>query len=151
MAYEWKLPGLYSVPAQEAGKELYRIREKRGRLDAHDVVDESRPEEAVLHPCFEWRDPVAAELWRDHQARNLISCIVVREEKPDSPPIEVRAFVHVCGTYQPTEVVINDEEKYIEHIRNIIRELKAFRKKHDTYADRPELRAIFNAIDAATA
>jgi len=151
LTYQWKLPGIYDVPAKDAGEELDRIYHQRGKMDAADVVDESRPEDAVLHPCFEWRDSVAAEKWREQQARNLINCVVVRDEKPDSPPVEVRAFVHVCGTYQPTEVVINDDEKYMEHIRNIIRELKAFREKHDAYADRPELRSIFNAIDAATA
>lgn len=65
------------VSAQEAGEELQRIREERGRLTPATVVDESRPEDAVLHPVFEWRDPVAAEQWREHQAATLIKRVRV--------------------------------------------------------------------------
>lgn len=74
MVFEWKMKGLYPVAAQAAGMELERIYKDHGRCDAADVVDESRPEEAVLHPCFEWRDHVAAEFYRQQQARNL-ACI----------------------------------------------------------------------------
>lgn len=154
LVYQWKLPGLYSVPAQTAGDELDRIYQDRGKLDASDVVDESRPEEAVLHPCFEWDDPKAAELYREQQARNLINCIVVSTETADHPKTvqaEVKAFSHVHGTYHPMYVVVNDEEKYVDMLESALRDLRTFQKRYAAYANRPELKAIFNAIDLATA
>ena len=44
------------VTADQAGDELARIYVEKGELTAPLVVDESRPEEAPLHPAFEWDD-----------------------------------------------------------------------------------------------
>lgn len=151
MVYKWKLPGLYAIQAQDAGEELDRIYQERGKLDAADVVDESRPTEAVLHPCFEWDDPKAAELYRQEQARSLIRCVVVARETENSEPVQVSAFVHVKETYHPIFVVINDADKYADMLAEALRELQAFQKKYAAYSNRPELKAIFNAIDSATA
>jgi len=49
------------IDAQTAGSELDRIRQRDGTIIPAVVVDEARPEEAPLHPAFEWRDSVAAE------------------------------------------------------------------------------------------
>jgi hypothetical protein len=40
------------VDAQTAGEELDRIRQEHGTLEPGTVVDESRPEEAPLHPAL---------------------------------------------------------------------------------------------------
>jgi hypothetical protein len=60
------------INAQTAGEELARIAQDRGELKAPDVVDEARPQDALLHPAFEWNDQIAAELHRQDQARYLI-------------------------------------------------------------------------------
>lgn len=152
MTYKWKLDGLYSVPAQDAGAELERICDQRGGMEAADIVDESRPETAVLHPCFEWDDPTAAEKWREQQARNLCCCLVaVEDTQSASAPVEVRAFVHVGQSYQHISVVVNDEEKYAELEATVLRELRAIVERNRILADRPALKALFSAIDAATA
>ena len=143
MKYAWKLPGLYPVGAQEAGEELQRICDDYGgELDPHDVVDKSRPEEAVLHPCFEWRDEVAAELYRTDQARGIIRCIVVVKE--DEPQKNVRAFHHVTANYEPIKTVVNDKEKLSQLLKNARSELNAFRVK---YRMLKELAPVFEAID----
>lgn len=144
MVYEYKIPGLYSVPAQEAGEELDRIYQDRGKLDAADVVDESRPMEAVLHPCFEWDDPKAAELWRQQQARGLINCIVTAVDTPKGKQVETRAFVHVEQSYHPLEVVLSEVDKFAQLKQSVIAELKAFQKKYQTIS---WLSPVFDAID----
>lgn len=73
------------VDAQTAGEELERIREDRGLLTPGAVVEESRPEDAPLHPVFEWRDPVAAEQWREHQASQLIKRVRVVPVEMEEP------------------------------------------------------------------
>lgn len=75
----------FQVDAQTAGEELQRIKRAHGLLHPATVVDESRPEEAPLHPAFEWRDPVAAEQWREHQASQLIRRVRVVPVDADAP------------------------------------------------------------------
>ncbi len=146
MVYKWKLPGLYNVPAQKAGTELERIYQEHGRLDASDIVNESRPEAAPLHPCFEWDDSVAAELWRERQARGIVQCIVsVQETKKDSV-IQARAFVHVQNTYHPTKVVVSDNDMRDELIRDALRDMETFKRRFSTLSS---LQPVIEAMDRA--
>lgn len=143
MVYQWKLPGLYSIPAQAAGEELDRIYQAHGKLDPADVVEESQREDAPLHGCFEWNDQAAAELYRVGQARGIIRAVVTVDDK--RPQLDgVRAFVHVENVYQPMAVVVRSEDKMRLLMQNALGELDAFRKK---YAALSELQSVFTAID----
>ena len=147
MIYKWKVAGLMPVDAQTAGEELNRIYTKNGALNPADIVDESRPEDAPLHDCFEWRDDVAAEKYREQQAQTIVRAIVaVNEDATKSE--SVRAFVHVRNTYEPISVVVNDAEKMQEVLQTALRELSAFRRKYETLS---ELAPVFRAIDELTA
>jgi len=77
----------FGVDAQTAGRELDRIRRRDGTIRPAAVVDEARPEEAPLHRAFEWRDPVAAEQWREHQASTLIRVVRVVPVAPQEPRV----------------------------------------------------------------
>ena len=147
MIYKWKVAGLMPVDAQTAGEELNRIYTKNGALNPSDIVDESRPEDAPLHDCFEWRDDVAAEKYRELQAQAIVRAIVAVNEDV-SKPESVRAFVHVRNTYEPISVVVNDAEKMQEVLQTALRELAAFRRKYETLS---ELAPVFRAIDELTA
>lgn len=149
MVYKYKLEGLYPVPAQCAGEEIERIYHKRGQCDAADVVDESRPESAVLHPCFEWRDPVAAELWREQQARGIINCIVTVSETKKGETVEVRAFHHVADTYRPLNVVLESKDMEAEMKESALREFLAFKRKLDIYKSLDAVRPVIGEIDRA--
>lgn len=147
MTYEWKLPGIMPVSAQTAGEELDRIYEKYGQLDAKSIVDESREEDSPLHPCFEWRDNIAAEKYRESQAREIVRCITVKESSV--PELEhVRAFVRVEQAYHPISVVISDEDKMIELLHTALSELQSFKRK---YGHLSKLKQVFDAIDDLTA
>lgn len=147
MVYQFKLPGLYPVSAQTAGEELHRIYADKGQLKPADVVDESRPTSAPLHPCFEWDDEVAAEKYREVQAGNLIRSITVVHETPAHEPVEVRAFVKPMETYAPIEVVVNSEEQMAALLESALSELKSFEKK---YATLSKLYPIFEEIKKLT-
>ena len=100
------------VTADEAGDELARIYVEKGELTAPLVVDESRPEEAPLHPAFEWDDAVAAERHREHQARNIIRSVkVITDDKPSEP-----VYVHVSSaqSYKPVAEVVKCVSMYAE-------------------------------------
>ena len=148
---KWKMPGLYPVDANDAHDELESIRMKTGRLDAENVVEESRPETAVLHPCFEWDDSVAAEKYRLQQANGIIRSIIVRQvpvgggEKQEA--IEVRAFVHIeKENYQPLKIVLADKDLKRDMMRTALRELTSFEEKYRKL-ELVALDPVFNAID----
>lgn len=149
MVYQWKLNGLYPVQAQAAGEEIERIYHKRGQCGAADVVDESRPESAVLHPCFEWNDPVAAELWREQQARSIINCIVTVSETKKGEAVEVRAFPHVSDTYRPLDVVLKSVDMETEMRESALREFLAFRRKLDAYKSLDAVRPVIREVERA--
>lgn len=82
----------FGIDAQEAGEELERIKQRDGTIHADVVVDEARPEDAVLHPAFTWEDEVAAEKYRVIEARTLIKKVRVICPEPAEEPV-VRATV----------------------------------------------------------
>jgi len=97
------------VEPMAAFDELMRIRESHdGILSPRDIVNESRPKNAVLHPAFEWNDKVAAEEYRLWQARRVSRAVyVIEPATEDEPERETPAFYHVArNEYQPTEIVI---------------------------------------------
>lgn len=93
------------IPAQTAGEELDRIRRRDGHIAPRVVVDEARPEDAPLHPAFEWRDEVAAENWREHEARQL-----VRQVRVITPPVERTPEPRVCVPNQQRRPAVESEE-----------------------------------------
>lgn len=93
---QFKYADNYSSPVSPdvAGRELERIRKKRGELKTAEVVEEARPKDAPLHPVFEWRDDVAAEEYRKQQARQLIRGIKVVYDNSGKPS-ESRMYVNI--------------------------------------------------------
>jgi hypothetical protein len=93
------------VSADVAGSELDRIYRERGSLDPTLVVDEARPEDAQLHPAFEWQDEVAGENWRKYQARTLIRSVEVVKDDQQAPVwINVQP-VSMAASYVLADVV----------------------------------------------
>lgn len=135
------------VDAQSAGEELDRIYQKHGNLIPSNVVEESRDETSVLHPCFEWNDAAAAEKYRETQAGLILRNItVVSESVGNEEP--VRAFVSVQKSYQPIEIVLSDQEKTEELLKNALKELTSFRAKYNTLS---MLKPVFDAIEKVSA
>ena len=97
-----------AITAQDAGDELARIHAECDRLTPQVVVDESRPEDAPLHPAFEWDDSLAGERYRHIQAKDLIKTVEVIQPTNAVPEPEP-AYVNVnksARRYEPlTEVV----------------------------------------------
>lgn len=143
MIYKWKI-SKYNLDAQEAGEELERIRNKYGELSACDIVEESQNENAVLHNCFEWRDDIAAQKYREHQAQELIRNIVVEavQDKEVNPPI--RAYVKIQGDYKPIQEVVTIKDYREEMLNNAFKELKAFKEKYQSLS---ELNELFSYLD----
>ena len=144
-AYNWISQSVYKVSADDAGAEFERML-KTGDLTAERIVDESRPEDAVLHNEFEWNDSIAAEKYRREQARTMLRCLI--KVTDDRPP--TRAFFTIDytykrkGAYEPIEVIVADDQKADKLLKIALGELKAFRKKYDSLS---QLAYLFKVID----
>lgn len=124
------------VSAQEIGEELTTIYTDQGKLTAPIIVDAARPEDAVLHPVFEWDDSVAGERWREHEARNLIKVVEVEETKAETVSISP-VFLHVPDQqeYHTTEVVLNEPNKLASAVAQLQRQISGLERTLTTIRD----------------
>lgn len=146
MIYKVKSGARLKVSAQVAGEECERL-ESEGRLTPQALVDESRPEDAPLHGCFEWDDTVAAEKWRQAQAAYIIRSVEVTVEESVEP---VRAFVATITDesreYRSVGYVLRRADSREALLDSARRDLLAFRRKYQTLH---ELADVIAAIDGA--
>jgi hypothetical protein len=125
--------------------------------DAPTIVRAAEPEDSVLHPYFEWSDPIAAEEFRLVQARDLASSIEVKVTRPDGEETRVRAFHAVRWLngdaeperfrhYVPIRVVQGDQEMANDVVEEARRALAAWRRKYEAYRHLfpPELQTVLD-------
>lgn len=134
------------IDAQVVGEMCEELSNTIG-LTPKTLLDANREENTPLHDYFEWRDDVAAEKYREEQARYVIrSIIVVEEEKP-----EVKAYVPVIvegkHEFKHVETVVKSADLTQQMLENAKRELFAFRVKYNKLRDYVELSEVFTSID----
>lgn len=145
--FSWTFDGQFPVEAQVAGEEFERITRENGSLEAKKVVEESRREDAPLHPCFEWEDAVAAEKYRESQARDVIRSIkvtVVQQEAKE--PQVVRAFVSTKENYQPLHVVLQNPDMKAQMLADAERDMAAFKRKYSILKGFDPVYETFNRV-----
>lgn len=142
--YSYTIQGIYKIPAEVAGKELERIREKYGTLEAEKVVEESKDDSSVLHSIFEWDEKKAADSWRVNQAKALIRSIVVNVEREEIK-CKVRAFVSVSNapgekaTYVPINDASNNEYAKWYLMNCAKHDMECFTSKYRTLSELGEI------------
>ena len=144
MVYQWKPGARIKADAQEAGEVLNRL-EREGRLSAKGLLDESRPEDAPLHKEFEWNDGVAAENWREHQARHIIASILVIPEKSEP----VRGFFKIDRSdnrYESIQTILESRDK-----TNLLLEeaFKEFARMEQKFKGLDRLQRVWDAAHRA--
>ena len=149
MIYKWKTP-FFKTDAEVAGKVCKELEETVG-LTSKTLLDASRPEDAPLHNEFEWRDDVAAEKYREQQARTIINNLVIVAEEQK---VSTRAFVVLTESkketnkYHDVVEVMQDGEKRSALFKIALRELLSFKQK---YAELEEFQKVIEAIDELVA
>ena len=84
-----------SVIVQRAGERLATLAHRNdGDLTPAQIVEDARPPESLLHPCFEWDDTKAADSYRLSQAGYLVRAIVTPYGEDEEEDV-VRAFVSI--------------------------------------------------------
>lgn len=139
----WKIKGLYKADAEAVYSEITALGDS---FSPAQIVEAAKDESTELHKCFTWDDTVAAQKYREHQARMLVASLVIRTETSDNEPIAVRviASTAVKNEYKPIVKLIEVEQDYADLLARAINELKAFQQKYKAIT---ELREIFAAID----
>lgn len=114
------------VKPDTIGNELKQLYARDGALTPPAVVAIAEPEEAPLHPVFEWDDEKCGKEYRLFQARALIKNveIVKPETQADSKYVEaVRAYEYVpdgnAGAYHPVEVIVQRPDMYAAALREL--------------------------------
>lgn len=146
MVYAFKQGAQIKANPQIAGEMCERLAEE-GRLTARDLVEENRPETAPLHSAFEWNDDIAAENWREQQARHIIACLITRDEKKEP----VRCFFNIVRsepTYRHIDSILQSVDDTQRLLQTALSELQAFERK---YSKLQELAQVFEAIELAVA
>lgn len=144
MVFKWKGCSHISASAQAAGEQCTEL-EREGNLTAKALVDANRAEDAPLHAAFEWRDDVAAEKYRENQARHIINCLVTVPEGGSVEP--VRVFLNIKREeprYMALSTILTSEEDTLTMLKTATRELRAFEQK---YKFLKELAGVFYEID----
>lgn len=153
MQYRAKSGSGYSQKdAEVIGPELERLAAD-GRASAPEIVKAAAPDEAPLHPYFEWDDPEAARLYRETQARHIArSVVVVRvTNRPDGSQREeeIRAFHAVAvdrseeepeqkaepRQYLSVDVVRGDRALASQVVAQAHREMLGWRKRYLLYME----------------
>jgi len=116
--YQYKEKAGFNVDPQIAGEELERIRERDGMVKTKTVVMEARPKKSPLHPAFEWNNSVAAEKFRENQARQLVRAIVViRDDAEDPEPAYAHVTVEKEDYYQSPRVAVQNIDEWESMLR----------------------------------
>ena len=142
MTYEWK-PGSYIRTDANIAGEMCAELSANGGLTAKRLLDANRPEDAPLHNEFEWDDGIAAEKFRETQARHIINCLCIRADGTEP----VRQYFNIVRTeteYKPLTAILQDNDDTTRLYDQITRELTAIRKKYSTIK---AFAKIWDAID----
>jgi hypothetical protein len=144
----------YPVPAQVVGETIQAIIDREGACPPGRLVQEASKRGSPLHQIFTWDSRDAADQWRRHEARAIISSVRVRVAfTDDDEEREAPAFISVGhrketaamgGGYRPVSVVMKHPDFRREAIDDAIAQLVAIRRRHGSIAS---LAAIWDQID----
>jgi len=131
MKYEWKESANFKADVNKVKKELDCL---GNDFSPHEIVEKAKNSKTELFKCFEWNNKKCGEKFRLDQARQLIRSIIIIPEKEN---IEIRAYESIIYNekkcYVPTEIIIKDEDLYLQLVNGIIKSIKEFERKLKSY------------------
>ena len=138
----WKVQGLFKADAQKVSEEISEIGET---VEPSELVAKARNENTELHKCFEWRDDVAAEKFRLHQARTLLCNLVFeyKDEPTKQEPVRLMYKTTENEGYKSINLIMQKPDEYKALLNRAYSELQAFKNK---YRMLKELKDIFDLI-----
>jgi hypothetical protein len=143
--YEFKdrpvtLKGGGKADPQKIGEALAKIKQAtNGRCNSKTILDAARDSKNYLHRFFEWRDSVAAEKYRQEQARELVACIDIVENEGRKNEKRLPAFVSLVDKggrgYHTVQDVLDSAHLQDLALRQAENDLAAYEKRLAQFAD----------------
>lgn len=146
----------YKADANKVASEVESIgyNNNLDEFNTQEMVDFARNNPtSELHKLFEWNDTVAAEAYRNVQAKNILRFLritVVDNETKKENKTAIRYFVSTGkrdGSYKKTEIVFknaSDADRMLEGMR---RDAENFINRYKVYASlSPQLEAAITAL-----
>ncbi len=154
----WRPSGAGKVGAQVVGEMVEKLASDSptGTCSAEAFVEAARPQDSPTHPCHTWDDAEAGELWRRHEARNIIRSLVITAsgEQPESTVL-APAFVSVrkpggedSRGYVPLAHVLSDEALHRQALTDATAAVRSLQRRFEALS---ELRPIWDALDKVEA
>lgn len=144
MQAAWK-PGFSSLHKADAQLVADEIASIGDSATPEQILDKARNPNTELHKCFEWDNEKAADAYRLQQARQVVCHLVIKETVAENrPPIRFFFKTESGGGYQPTQIILQDQDKHQELVASVMRDLIAIRNKYKNLA---EFDSVFSAID----
>lgn len=136
MVYQYRVKGLQKVSAQIAGEVCKALERSTVGLSPKSLLDASRNENAPLHDEFEWDDNVAAEHYREQQAKDIIRNIYVVGVEREEKEMTIRAFVNAKsetrpGSYHNIRAAVQDVDMKTQLLESAKRECNSFIDKYE--------------------
>lgn len=114
-----------------------------GVLSSKELLEKARPRNSPIHHLFEWDDSVAAEKYRQNQARNLIGCLVVEVQGKNvreyCPPI----YVGNMKRFVKIDKALENEDLWSQVLDAAMNDARRWKARYDRYQ---ELKPISRAI-----
>ncbi len=138
----WKVKGIFKADAQKVSEEIAEIGET---VEPSEIVEKARNESTELHKCFEWRDDIAAEKYRLHQARVMLGNLVFKykDEQVKQEPVRLMYKTAENEGYKSINLIMQKPDEYKALLDRAYSELRAFKNKFKMLQ---ELKAIFDLI-----
>lgn len=134
----------FKADASKVANEIKSIAEQP---TPQQIVDYAKDENTELHKCFTWDNDEAADKWRLQEARTVVCCCrIVEERNGVETPTPIRVFYKTDNDsgYKPTQLIIKNADEYGKLLNRIENELKAIRNK---YKNITEFEEVWNSID----
>lgn len=149
--YEWRLKSLAkNIDPDLAVQELERIESVYGVLSAENILSESRNDNAILHPLFEWQENVAAEKYRMQQARFILNNIHVKVIKNGNSlliPVYEVITINKERWYRSINVMTQSDVDQVK--KATLKDLASIKAKLESYEDFESTRLhIQNAMES---
>lgn len=154
--------GYTDADAKTIGPILENLAEQ-GKSTASQIVEIAQDESSPIHKYFEWCDDIAAQNYREEQARHMARSILVKVADNEGVEREVRAFysakVVVSGEskqrpYVPIERVQEDRKLADQVMSEALSQLISWKKKYAAYRalfrEFQQLDGIFYEIEQLT-
>jgi len=144
-AVEWAEGRKLSVPPEVVLDIVQQIVDRDGKCRAAALVAEARSVDSPIHDYFEWEDTLAAQKYREVQARTLIARLRVVYQKTNTP---VPAFVSVerdpdvdepRGGYLDVKTAMTHDDTKEKVLWSALSELEAVRRRYGALQELDEV------------